>query len=144
MPHGGLNSNWKLIGIGFRVLLGIFGLLVNLSNHQNKNMQSDSIIHGETYDIAVQIQDDDGAPVVIDNTWQAACRITRQAIGGPVTAEPVMTIAAGAASCTLDTGAAEWAATTYYYDIRITDPDGNDYWTEPVRLTIQKRNTPAS
>lgn len=107
-------------------------------------MQSDSIIHGETYDIAVQIQDENGAPVVIDGTWQAACRITRQTVGGPTIAEPTMTIVGGAAKCTLDTGDDHWSPTTHYYDIRLTDPDGNDYWTEPVRLTLQKRNTPAS
>ena len=107
-------------------------------------MQSDSIIHGETYDIAVQIQDANGAPITIDGTWQAACRITRQAVGGPTITEPTMTIVDGAAKCTLDTGDSQWSPTTYYYDIRLTDPDGNDYWTEPVRLTLQKRNTPSS
>jgi len=65
-------------------------------------------------------------------------------IGGTIIATPVMVISSGTASVTLDTGDSQWAPGVYYYDVRLTDPDGNDYWTEPVRLTLLERNTPAS
>jgi hypothetical protein len=53
-----------------------------------------------------------------------------------------MTIAAGVATTTIDTGNAEFCYGTYYYDIRLTDADGHDYWTSPVRLILANRNTP--
>jgi len=107
-------------------------------------MPQDTIIQGETYDISVQIKDADGDPVVIDGTWLVACRFTLQALGGPTVVEPTMIIAAGVATCSIDTGDAPWLPTTYFYDIRLTDPAGNDYWTDPVTLVLRTRNTPAS
>ena len=107
-------------------------------------MTTDTIKHGETYDISVTAQDGNGDAVTIDGTWEAACRITADKVGGTVIAEPTMSIADNAASCTLDTGDAEWSPGTFFYDIRFTDPDGNDYWTDPVKLKILDRNTPAS
>jgi len=107
-------------------------------------MNTDAIKHGETYGISVAAQDADGVAIALDGTWQAACRITRDRIGGPVIAEPAMTIAGGAASCELDTGDAEWSPGTYYYDIRLTDPAGNDFWTAAVKLKLLDRNAPAS
>jgi len=107
-------------------------------------MQTDTIVHGETYGISIQIQGANEEDTPIDNTWQVACRITSQTIGGTIVAEPIMVIQDGVASCSIDTGDAPWVPTTYYYDIRITDPDGNDYWTEPVQLILRRRNTPAS
>lgn len=107
-------------------------------------MTSDTITYGETYDIEAAAQDANGDPIIIDGTWSAACRITKNKIGGPIIAEPTMAIADGKATCTLDTGDDPWTAGTYYYDIRITDPDGNDQWSEAVRLTLTDRNTPQS
>ena len=107
-------------------------------------MKTDTIVHGETYDISIQIQDENGDPVVIDNTWSVACRVTSLSMCGSTVAEPTMTIANGGASCSIDTGESNWYPGTFYYDIRLTDPDGNDYWTEPVQLTLLKRNTPSS
>jgi hypothetical protein len=107
-------------------------------------MTTDTISWGETYDIALTAQDSDGAAVAIDATWAAACRITKDRIGGTIIAEPAMSIAGGQASCTLDTGDEGWGPGVYYYDIRLTDPDGNDYWTATIKLKLLDRNAPAS
>lgn len=106
-------------------------------------MKTDSITWGETYDIEVSVNDENGDPITLDGTYQAACRIAKT-IGGAAIAEPPMTIADGKATATIDTGDAEYTARTYYYDVRITDPDGADYWSEPVKLTLVNRTTPAS
>ena len=108
-------------------------------------MTTDKLTWGETYDISITPQDADGNPVEMDETWQAACRVCKGSRpGGQTFLEPTMTIADGVASCSLDTGDEGWSATAYTYDIRVTDPDGNDYWTETIQLVLEKRNTPAS
>ena len=107
-------------------------------------MTTDTIVWGETYDISISCQESDETPITLDGTWSAACCFTSAKVGGTVIAEPTMTIAAGVATATIDTGDEEWAAGEYYYDVRLTDPDGNDYWTEPVKLRVLNRNTPAS
>ena len=105
-------------------------------------MQTDSIKWGETYDIEASAQDADGNPMVLDGTWQAALRITKSTVGGTLLLDPAMTITDGKAVCSLDTGDAPWRAGTYVYDIRLTDPDGHDQWSEPVKLILENRNTP--
>lgn len=107
-------------------------------------MAEDTIVHGETYGISVSIQDVDGDPLTLDGTWSAACRVTRNKVGSASIVEPVMVIADNAATTELDTGDEPWMPGVYYYDIRLTDPDGHDYWTEPVKLTLSDRNAPAS
>jgi hypothetical protein len=107
-------------------------------------MITDIIVHGESYDISVEIQDSEGVPVVMDENWLAACRFTAHKVGGDITTEPTMVIDDGVATTTIDTGDPEWEAITYFYDIRVTDELGDDYWTEPVRLTLTKRNTPST
>ena len=104
-------------------------------------MQTDSITWGETYDIRVQTKDLSGDAIVMDETYQAACRVTRQ-VGGESILDPAMVLDGGAFITSIDTGDAPWKPGTYFYDIRITDPEGNDYWSEPVRLTLRNRNTP--
>lgn len=104
-------------------------------------MQTDSITWGETYDISVQVNDAEGAPIALDETYQAACRVTRQ-VGGASILDPEVAIEGGLVTASIDTGDAPWRPGTYYYDIRITDPDGHDYWSEPVKLTLRNRNTP--
>jgi len=103
---------------------------------------TDEIVWGETYDISVSAQDTAGDPITLDGTWSAACRITEDRIGGDVILNPTMTIADGVATTTLDTGDEEWSHGIYYYDIRLTDADGHDYWTSPVRLILANRNSP--
>lgn len=107
-------------------------------------MLTDTIKLGETYDITLSAKDADDVAIVLDGTWAAACRITRGKIDGETVAEPAMTIAAGVATTTLDTGGSEWTHGEYYYDVRLTDADGNDFWTDPVKLKILNRNAPAS
>lgn len=107
-------------------------------------MTIDTIKWGETYDIQAQAGDVDGVPIVMDGTWSAAVLITRQLVGGATVAEPAMTMVDGAATCSIDTGSEGWAPGVYYYDVRLTDPDGNDYWCEAVKLVVENRNSPSS
>ncbi len=108
-------------------------------------MLTDTIKWGETYDISAQPVDADGEALVLDGTWSAAVRFVRgEYVGGEEVVSPEMTIAEGAATCTIDTGETAWSPGSYVYDTRFTDPDGNDYWSEPVLLVLENRNTPAS
>lgn len=104
-------------------------------------MQSDSITWGETYDISVQAKDGDGVPITLTESYQVACRVTLQIGGNPIV-DPLVSIVGGLAKASIDTGDEPWRPGTYYYDLRITDPDGNDFWSEPVMLTLNNRNTP--
>lgn len=105
-------------------------------------MNTDTIKWGENYDIAAAAQDANGDPITLDETWSAAIRVTLNEIGGPIILDSAMTIADGGATCSIDTGDSRWTAGTYFYDIRLTDADGNDQWSEAVRLTLENRNTP--
>lgn len=107
-------------------------------------METDTIKHGETYDLNITAEDADGVAITLDGTWEAACRVTKNKIGGVVIAEPALTFSLGAAVGSIDTRDAEWEPGTYFYDVRLTDPDGNDFWTEPVKLKVEARNTPDS
>ncbi len=107
-------------------------------------MQFDTIKWGETYDIEATARDDDGNDITLDETWDIAMRVTQRVIGGALIAEPELTITGGKAVCTIDTGKPPWRVGVYVYDIRFTDPDGNDQWSEPVTLTLESRNTPST
>jgi hypothetical protein len=107
-------------------------------------MTTDSIKLGETYDLSAAAQDADGNAIVLDGTWQVACRACARKVGGATVADIPMTIAAGVATGQIDTGDSPWTVGMFYFDIRFTDADGNDYWSEPWQLEIQPRNTPAS
>lgn len=80
----------------------------------------------------------------IDGTWEAAIRVTSKSLGGAIVIDSPMTIADGAASIEIDTGDAPWEVGVFIYDIRLTNPDGDDQWSEIVELTLVNRNTPAS
>lgn len=107
-------------------------------------MTSDTIKHGEAYDVSITAKDAAGVVLDMDGTWEAMLRITRGQIGGPVVATLEMTIADSAASVAIDTRAAIWSPGVYIYDVRLTDPEGYDYWSQPVQLFVETRNTPAS
>jgi hypothetical protein len=107
-------------------------------------MTTDTITWGENYDISLSAKDADDVAIVLDETWSAACRITKFRVGGQLLVSPTMTIAAGVATATIDTGDDEWGPGEYVYDIRLTDPTGNDFWTEPVKLVLENRNSPIS
>lgn len=101
---------------------------------------TDEITWGETYDMSVSAQDTEDGEVTLDETWSAACRITKDRVGGTLVLEPTMTIANGIASAEIDTGDSPFCAGTFWYDIRLTDASGNDFWTNPVRLILKNRN----
>jgi hypothetical protein len=105
-------------------------------------MSEDRIKWGETYDVTITAEDADGVAVPLTDEWQAAMRVTRGRVGGEIVAEPAVSIADGAAVASIDTGDAGWVAGAYRYDFRLTDPDGNDFWTEAVSLTLENRNAP--
>ena len=104
----------------------------------------DSIAWGETYELTATALDADGVAIPIDGTWSAACRVTKAKVAGEVIANPVVTIASNAATTTIDTREAGWEPGEYWWDMRLTDPDGDDYWTEAVKLILRTRNAPAS
>jgi len=108
-------------------------------------MTRDTIKLGEPYTISVEARDAAGAMLPMDGTWQAACRITARALGGETVVDvTAMTLADGLASHEIDTGAAPWEVGTFVYDVRLTDPDGRDFWSDPVDVKILNRNTPSS
>ncbi len=107
-------------------------------------MTTDTIKHGETYSITVQPKDSAGDDLVMDGTWAAACRVTRVRLGGATLVDPVVTISGGSATFSVDTGDAEWEPGTYVWDVRVTDPAGDDFWTEERGLVLETRNAPAS
>lgn len=107
-------------------------------------MIKDSITLGMTYVIAAEAQDDAGARLVMDGTWAAACRIIAKAGGATVLDQMSMPIVSGGARLEIDTGDAPWAVGVYLYDVRLTDPDGYDWWTDQVQLTLTGGITPKS
>jgi len=106
-------------------------------------MADDKITWGESYDLSVSAADSDGEPLPLDETWQAAARVILERTGREVE-NIAMVIADGAAIGSIDTRADGYSPGLYAYDVRLTDPDGNDYWSERVRLTLASRVTPSS
>lgn len=105
-------------------------------------MISDEIAYGETYDLSVTVKDADGDLVTLDETYTAVYRFTNsRETGGTQVAAGSMTIADGAATASVDTGDEGWSPGIYYYDVRITDPDGNEYVSEMIQLAICNTQT---
>lgn len=107
-------------------------------------MLTDSIVHGETYDLTVTAKDPDGVVIDLDAGWSAACRVCSGTVGGPTVADVAMTITDSTATGAIDTAAALEHGTKYYLDVRFTDPDGRDYWSDPWVLRVKNHNTPHS
>jgi len=107
-------------------------------------MITDSIVWGETYDLSVSAQDLNEDVVTIDDSWSAVCRFTSEANPNFTAFQSPMVISNNAASVAIDTGNPPWLPGVYFYDIRISDPDGNDFWSETVRLTLHNRLAPSS
>lgn len=105
---------------------------------------TDSIFWGETYEIEATVADANGDPITLDGTWSAVCRVTKGEIGASSFFEPTVSIVGGKVTGEIDTGAAIWRPGTYYYDVRVTDSDGNDIWSPAVKLELKNRNSPAS
>jgi hypothetical protein len=107
-------------------------------------MLTDTVTWGETYDLAITANDLAGDPIVVDATWTAAARFTRGFVGGDLVLDLPLPITAGVPTGSIDTGEEPWTPGNYYYDVRLTDPAGNDYWSGPVLLQLADRNTPSS
>ena len=103
-------------------------------------MDSERIKRGETFSFAAEFQDVDGNPVAVDETWSFGLRICKGGIGGETHVDVPVTLTDGSLSGTYDTE--DMDEGVYYYDIRCTDPDGNDEWSDTVKLTIDPTNTP--
>lgn len=107
-------------------------------------MIKDSITLGETYVIATDAVDANGAVIVMDGDWQAACRVIAKSGGAIILDNSAMPIVDGRARLVIDTGDSPWAEGVYLYDVRLTDPDGHDTWTDKVQLTLGEGITPKS
>lgn len=106
-----------------------------------EKMITDEIAHGETYDIEVSAEGADDLAVTLDGTWGARFRVLSEDVTGDEIAAGAMTIAEGVATATIDTGDAPWVPGTYYYDVRLTDPDGNEYVSDTVKLVVNGTQT---
>ncbi len=105
-------------------------------------MTSDTIAYGETYDLSVTVKDSDGDAITLDGTYSASYRFTNSCkTGGTEIAAGSMTISDGVATASIDTGDAGWSPGIYFYDVRITDPDGNEYVSETIQLVISVTQT---
>jgi len=105
-------------------------------------MTTDTIKWGETYDLAVQAKDTEGNVLSLAG-YQAAARFVSMRVGGGEVAAVELIIEDDTARCSIDTGSEGWAPGPYRYDVRFTDADGNNYWSDPVKLVLHNRDTPA-
>lgn len=109
----------------------------------------DSATHGETYDLEIEGKDENGDVITLDDTYSAVYRVMTGYDGNVVAAvlpsalfevaAGVMTFSEGKARANIDTNATGFAPGLFWLDVRFTDPDGNDYWSQPIRLTLYKR-----
>lgn len=99
------------------------------------------IIHGETLTFIASAVDVDGLAVLIGAGWSARCAVSHRNV--PVLSSN-MAISDGVASVSFDTGEVPWDSCDYKYDIRITDADGNDYWSGVQPLSLSYRIAEAS
>lgn len=99
---------------------------------------------GVVINLTATVKTSAGVAVPMDSNWSAACRVTKDRIGGTVIANPVMTISGATATGTIDTSESIWEPGVYYYDFRITDNAGRKFWSNPVRLLLKNRNAPSS
>ena len=103
-------------------------------------METDRIKRGETFGFSAEFEDVDGNPVTVDETWSFGLRICKGGIGGETAADVSIALVDGVLTGTYDTE--DLCSGEYYYDIRATDPDGNDEWSDPVKLIVEQTNTP--
>ena len=91
---------------------------------------------GELFSIQVIPEDADGDPIVMDETWGIAAAI---ALVGSTSGETAIT------ATLYDEGTA-WVrhdtiglpAGTYVVDVRLTNPDGIEFWVEKIRVPIDE------
>ena len=104
-------------------------------------MTTDYLKKGSTLNINVSALDADGALVDLTG-YTAAMRICRDCVGGTTTADVELSITDNVITGSYDTESLE--PNDFYYDIRMTDEAGNDYFSDPVKMVIMSTNTPAS
>ena len=104
-------------------------------------MENDQIRWGESYDLSITAQDADGNAIALDETWSGKYRVLTGNGSGTEIEAGALAIADGVATATIDTGAGQWIPGIYYYDVRLTDPDGYEYPSETVRLRVVATQT---
>ena len=102
---------------------------------------TDTVVSGETYAISTSLLDAGGVAIPMGAGWSAACSVCAGKIGGVSVATIPLTIANGVAAGSLDTDAT-LVVGRYYLDVRVTDPSGNNFWTDSWCLHIVHHNTP--
>lgn len=106
-------------------------------------MTTVTITWGEQIDLSITAVDENGDPIVLDGTYSAACQFARSP-GGRGFIQPPVSISDGAVQVDVDTRDEVWVPGVYYFDVRITDAGGVDYWSEPIKVVLDPRITPAS
>lgn len=107
-------------------------------------MLQDFIKLGETYTISADGLDEAGLPFLIPSDWEIRALMRSGSFDGPIVADLPLPIVDGIARVSIDTGNAPFAVGIYFYDVRCTDADGNDFWNDIVKLTINTRLTQPS
>ena len=78
-----------------------------------------------------------GTPIVLDSSWQIGAAISGNGRTTPIDMEP--TIVLGKVSIDFDT--AELPAGLYVMDIRFTNPQSRDQWSEMIKVVINRTVT---
>lgn len=104
----------------------------------------DSATYGETYNLEIEGKDENGDVITLDGTYSAVYRVTTRYGGGVEVVTGSMTFSGGKAKADIETNAAGFTPGLFWLDVRFTDPGGNDYWSQPIRLTLYKRHSQPS
>ncbi|MGB1224825.1 MAG: hypothetical protein ACPHCN_11870 [Mycobacterium sp.] len=107
-------------------------------------MLRDTINHGETYDLSISGEDENGDPVEFSDDIDVALRVCRLRTNGELLVDVPLQVVSGVVRADIDTGDAPWEDGVFVYDLRFTDDLGNDVWTEPVQLVLDERCSPPS
>jgi len=103
-------------------------------------MQTERIKRGEVFALSLEFKDADGEVIAVNETWSFACRICKEYVKGETAADVPISLVDGIPVGSYQTDDLEEGL--YFYDVKATDPDANDYWSCPVRLIIEPTNTP--
>ena len=104
-------------------------------------IEAEEIAWGETYRREIEVRDETNEIIPMDATWSAACLFTRDFLKGEEVVSLVIDVSGGTGWIEVDTRDPEWRPGVYVYDVRVTDPDGNDNWSGENRLILKRRNT---
>lgn len=104
-------------------------------------MTTDYLKQGETLNLSITAKDSNGSGVALSG-YSAAMRICKDKVGGTTAADISLGISNDTITGSYNTNSLN--PNDYYYDIRLTDESGNDFWSAPVKMVILPRNTPSS